>query len=105
MSNCVLNLINPASRNALLRNIKRVLKPNGRIAISDIVSSHQVPLSLQEDPALWSGCISGAWQEDDFLKDFQTLGFQAVHYADRAELPWKVIEGIEFRTATLVGHL
>ena len=57
LSNCVLNLVNPESRNNLLVNIKRVLKDNGRIAISDIVSSKKVPLRLQNDHDLWTGCI------------------------------------------------
>ena len=80
-------------------------KKRAPVAISDIVSDRPVPLSLQKDPELWSGCISGAWQEDNFLKDFQSIGFQNVHYVDRSESPWKVIEDIEFRAVTLVGHL
>ena len=60
LSNCVLNLVSPESRNNLLRNIKRVLKDNGRIAISDIISNKKVPLRLQNDHDLWTGCISGA---------------------------------------------
>ena len=75
LSNCVLNLVNPQSRNNLLRNIKRVLKDNGRIAISDIVSNKKVPLRLQNDNDLWTGCISGAWYEPEFLNDFKDLGF------------------------------
>ena len=84
---------------------KRVLRPNGRVAISDIVSNRPVPISLQQDPDLWSGCISGAWQEDEFLLAFESIGFKEVNYAERAEAPWKVIDNIEFRSVTLVGHL
>ena len=54
LSNCVLNLVSPESRSNLLRNIKRVLKDNGRIAISDIVSNKKVPLRLQNDHDLWT---------------------------------------------------
>tara|TARA_B100000029_G_scaffold187228_1_gene184588 strand:- start:133 stop:927 length:795 start_codon:yes stop_codon:yes gene_type:complete len=105
LSNCVLNLVNPSKRQALIANIKRVLRPNGRVAISDIVSNRPVPISLQQDPDLWSGCISGAWQEDEFLLAFESIGFKEVNYAERAEAPWKVIDNIEFRSVTLVGHL
>ncbi len=105
LSNCVLNLVNPSRRLQLLRNIRRVLRPAGRVAISDIVSDQEVPLSMQQDPELWSGCISGAWQEDDFLADFSDLGFEQVKYADRSAKPWRVVGGIEFRAVTLVGHL
>ena len=59
ISNCVLNLINPSNRNKLLRNIQRVLRTGGRLAISDIVSNKKGPLALQQDADLWSGCISG----------------------------------------------
>ena len=105
LSNCVLNLVNPESRKSLLKNIKRVLKINGRIAISDIVSNKKVPLSLQNDPDLWSGCISGAWYEPEFISDFQEIGFKNLKFAERSSEPWKVIEDIEFRTVTLVGNI
>ncbi len=73
LSNCVLNLVNPSARERLLANIRRVLRPGGRVAISDIVCDRPVPLALQQDPDLWSGCISGAWQEQAFLADFVAL--------------------------------
>lgn len=105
LSNCVLNLVNPSARDRLLANIRRVLAPGGRVAISDIVCDQVVPLLLQQDPDLWSGCISGAWQEQAFLEAFEALGFEQVRYADRSEQPWRVVEGIEFRAVTLVGAL
>ena len=105
LSNCVLNLVNPQSRNNLLRNIKRVLKNDGRIAISDIVSNKKVPLRLQNDNDLWTGCISGAWYEPELINDFKELGFKNLEFAERSNEPWKVIEDIEFRTVTLVGNI
>jgi SAM-dependent methyltransferase len=100
LSNCVLNLVNPSDRDRLLANIRRVLAPGGRVAISDIVCDQLVPQHLQEDPDLWSGCISGAWEETAFLEAFRRLGFEQVHYADRSQDPWREVEGIEFRA----GH-
>ena len=105
LSNCVLNLVNPSARQHLLANIRRVLRPGGRVAISDIVCDRPVPMALQQDPDLWSGCISGAWEEQAFLDDFEALGFENVTYADRSSTPWKVVEGIAFRAVTLVGVL
>ena len=105
LSNCVLNLVNPESRKSLLKNIKRVLKVNGRIAISDIVSNKKVPISLQNDPDLWSGCISGAWYEPEFISDFEEIGFKNLKFSERSSEPWKIIEDIEFRTVTLVGNI
>ena len=105
LSNCVLNLVNPSARQRLLANIRRVLAPGGRVAISDIVCDRPVPERLQQDPELWSGCISGAWQEQAFLEAFQDLGFQEVRYADRSDQPWREVEDIAFRAVTLVGVL
>ena len=105
LSNCVLNLVNPLSRENLLRNIKRVLKANGRISISDIVSNKKVPLRLQNDPKLWSGCISGAWHEPAFINDFKEIGFKNLKFVERSLEPWKIIEDIEFRTITLIGNI
>tara|TARA_Y100000589_G_C27166285_1_gene634883 strand:+ start:75 stop:869 length:795 start_codon:yes stop_codon:yes gene_type:complete len=105
LSNCVLNLVNPNLRKNLLENIKRVLQKGGRIAISDIVSNKKVPIRLQNDPDLWSGCISGAWHEPEFINDFKKLGFKNLKFAQRSSEPWKIIEDIEFRTVTLTGNL
>ncbi|MBK16825.1 MAG: SAM-dependent methyltransferase [Prochlorococcus sp. SP3034] len=105
LSNCVLNLVNQKLRRNLLINIKRVLKDKGRIAISDIVSNKKVPIRLQNDPNLWSGCISGAWYEPELISDFKNLGFKNLNFAQRSKEPWKIIEDIEFRTITLTGNL
>ena len=72
---------------------------------SDIVSNKKVPLRLQNDHDLWTGCISGAWYEPDFISDFKELGFKNLKFAERSAEPWKVIEDIEFRTVTLVGNI
>ncbi len=103
ISNCVLNLVSESDRQQMISEIYRVLKPGGRVAISDIISDAPVPQHLKEDPALWSGCISGAFQEQGFLQAFVDTGFAAVGYDKWDESPWQVVEGIEFRSATLVA--
>jgi len=67
VSNCVLNLVATEHKSALFSEIFRVLRHHGRAVISDIVSDQVVPDHLRTQPELWSGCISGAFQEDDFL--------------------------------------
>jgi len=67
ISNCVLNLASDSEKAQLVSEIFRVLKPGGRVAISDIVSDEPIPDHLKADPELWSGCISGAFQEAEFL--------------------------------------
>ena len=104
VSNCVLNLVRPGDRRQLFAETFRVLRLGGRAAISDIVSDEDVPEHLQNDPELWSGCVSGAFREDRFLKAFEDAGFYEVQIAARQSEPWRTIEGIEFRSLTVVAH-
>lgn len=104
VSNCVLNLVRPEDRRQLFAEIFRVLRLGGRAAISDIVSDEDVPEHLQQDPEFWSGCISGAFREDRFLKAFEEAGFYGIQIAARHSEPWRTIEGIEFRSLTVVAY-
>ena len=103
ISNCVLNLVGAEHKQQLVRGIHRVLKPGGRVAIADIVSDEPVPDELKKDPDLWSGCVSGAFQEQAFLKAFIDAGFLAVGFDKWESEPWQVIEDIEFRSVTLTA--
>ncbi len=101
VSNCVLNLVQPQDKRLLFQEIFRVLKKGGRAVISDIVSDEDVPEALQHDPALWSGCISGAFRDDLFLKAFEDAGFYGIRLLKREEMPWQTVEGIEFHSVTV----
>ncbi|MCA9122207.1 MAG: methyltransferase domain-containing protein [Planctomycetaceae bacterium] len=101
LSNCVLNLVDPVARKQLFTEIHRVLKRGGRAVISDIVCDEVVPDHLKNNPELWSGCISGAFVEDEFLKEFERAGFYGVEIVVRQEEPWATVEGIEFRSMTV----
>ena len=103
ISNCVLNLVRDDLKRQLIREIFRVLKPGGRIAISDIVSDEPVPQALKEDLQLWSGCISGAFQEKEFLDVISATGFVGARYDSWSAEPWQVVETIEFRSVTLTA--
>jgi len=103
ISNCVLNLVADHEKQHMIREIFRVLKPGGRVAISDIISDQPIPDDMKNDPELWSGCISGAFREDEFLDEFVAAGFAAVCYDKWDAEPWQVIAGIEFRSATLTA--
>ena len=103
VSNCVLNLVHDSDKEQLIQEIFRVTKPGGRVAISDIISDEQVPEHLKKDSQLWSGCISGALQEHDFLQAFVDAGFIAVKYDKWEAAPWQVVENIEFRSVTITA--
>jgi arsenite methyltransferase len=100
-SNCVLNLVQSSDKRQLFSEIFRVLKRGGRAVISDIVSDEEVPRELRNDPVLWSGCISGAYREDLFLKAFENAGFYGIRILDRDARPWRTVKGIEFRSVTV----
>jgi arsenite methyltransferase len=104
LSNCVLNLVRQEDRESLFAELFRVLKRGGRAAISDIVSDETVPEEMKRDPELWSGCLSGAYREDEFLQAFEDAGFYGIQIAKRATIPWQTINGIEFRSVTIVAY-
>ncbi len=101
VSNCVLNLVDDRQKAELMDEIFRVLRRGGRAVISDIVSDEYVPDSLKADPELWSGCVSGAYQESEFIEAFSKAGFYGIEILKRDEEPWRVVEGIEFRSVTV----
>jgi SAM-dependent methyltransferase len=104
ISNCVLNLVRERDKRALFSEIFRVLAVGGRIAISDIVSDEPVPQHLKADPELWSGCISGAFQELDLLRQLEAAGFHGIALEEWKSEPFAVVDGIEFRSVTVTAH-
>jgi len=104
VSNCVLNLVRPEDKPALFSEMYRVLKRGGRAVISDIVSDEDVPAAMQQDAELWSGCISGAYREDLFLKAFEDAGFHGIEILKLDDHAWQAIDGIEFRSMTVSAY-
>jgi len=101
VSNCVLNLVRPADKPALFREIHRVLAPGGRAVISDVTSDEDPTEAMMNDPKLWSDCISGALREDRFIDMFAAAGLYGIEVLERPDDPWQVVEGIEFRSMTV----
>lgn len=73
ISNCVVNL--SPDKNRVFREAYRVLVPGGRLAISDMVLSRELPPELASVMALWTGCIAGALTEDEVLDGLRNAGF------------------------------
>jgi len=103
VSNCVLNLVRPEDKKKLFAEMCRVLKRGGRAVISDIVSDEPVPDHLAQDADLWSACVSGAFQEEDFLSAFEAAKFHGMQIEDFAAKPYQTVEGIEFRSITVTA--
>jgi SAM-dependent methyltransferase len=77
VSNCVINL--SPDKTSVFREAFRVLRPGGRLAISDIVASAPLPKHIIDDPAALSGCIAGAPAIDDLKSRLETAGFAGIH--------------------------
>lgn len=74
ISNCVINL--SPDKDAVLREAFRVLRPRGRFAVSDIVLLRDIPEALRGVMALWTGCISGALRDSDYIARLRAAGFE-----------------------------
>ncbi|MGO8826826.1 MAG: arsenite methyltransferase [Acidimicrobiales bacterium] len=89
ISNCVVNL--SPDKPAVFREAFRVLKPGGRLAISDIVLRRSLPGPLQQAMGLWTGCVAGALLETDYRENLEEAGLEEVdieptHVYDRSDL-------------------
>jgi len=104
VSNCVLNLVRPEDKRQLFAEMYRVLKHGGRVVISDIVSDEAVPEPMAKDPGLWSACVSGAFQEKEFLRMFEEAKFHGIQLEEWSGEPYQTVEGIEFRAVTLTAY-
>jgi SAM-dependent methyltransferase len=80
ISNCAINLA--TDKDAVFREMFRVLKPGGRAAVSDIAMKKALPVNLAKDVAAYVGCIAGAISMDDFRRGLDAAGFEAVHIID-----------------------
>ncbi|MEP6714061.1 MAG: arsenite methyltransferase [Terriglobia bacterium] len=73
ISNCVINL--SADKDRVFREAFRVLKPGGRLAVSDVVTRGEVPADVRQNMLLWVGCIAGALQESEYAAKLAAAGF------------------------------
>jgi 2-polyprenyl-3-methyl-5-hydroxy-6-metoxy-1,4-benzoquinol methylase len=74
ISNCVINL--SPDKDRVLKEAFRVLKPGGRLAISDIVVRGSMPQEIRHSVELWAGCVAGALEETVYLTKLQQAGFE-----------------------------
>ncbi|NJD19579.1 MAG: arsenite methyltransferase [Gemmatimonadetes bacterium] len=75
ISNCVINL--SADKRTVLREAFRVLKPGGRMAVSDVVVQGEVPAEVRRSMELWVGCIAGALEVSEFERLLLEAGFES----------------------------
>ena len=74
ISNCVINLA--ADKRKVFAEAFRVLKPGGRLAVSDVVVRGEVPVAIRRSMELWVGCVAGALEEKQFEAWLREAGFE-----------------------------
>jgi SAM-dependent methyltransferase len=91
ISNCVINL--SEDKEAVLREAFRVLKPGGRLAVSDIIIRGDVPPEIRRSLELWVGCVAGALRDDEYAAKLTATGFDSVEVE-----AWRVYQVDDART-------
>ena len=98
ISNCVINL--SPNKTQVFRDALRVLKPGGRLAISDVVASAEMPEDMKNDPLLHAGCMAGASMVEDLEAMMKEAGFADIHIKPKDESrefikDWAPGQGVE----------
>jgi N-acetylglutamate synthase-like GNAT family acetyltransferase/2-polyprenyl-3-methyl-5-hydroxy-6-metoxy-1,4-benzoquinol methylase len=91
ISNCVINL--SPDKPAVFREIARVLKPGGRISISDIVAE-ELPAAIRESRDAWTGCLAGAISEGEYIGGLKAAGLREVGVSSRLVYDAAQLEGL-----------
>ncbi|KAJ5679385.1 UbiE/COQ5 family methyltransferase [Penicillium macrosclerotiorum] len=78
ISNCVVNLVPENEKPLVFQEMFRLLKPGGRVAISDILAKRELPIKIKKDLSLYVGCIAGTSQVVDYERYLKEAGFQVI---------------------------
>jgi arsenite methyltransferase len=100
ISNCVLNL--SLSQETVMREIHRILRPGGRMVISDIVVDREIAEADRNNEQLWAECYTGAIPVGKLVKTYESLGFLGLTQLD--ESTWEKVAGYNFGSITLRAY-
>jgi len=91
ISNCVINL--SPDKPQVFAEMLRTLKPGGRVSVSDIVTSGELPEALRENMQAWGACVSGALDMDDYVAAMEGVGFEEVNLVAKSS-EGDLLEGV-----------
>lgn len=100
MSNCVINLV--PDKGQVFREAYRVLKPGGRLAISDVVTDRLFSPAMRLDPEAWSACVTGALPESEYLALISQAGFKQLSV--KRSISWPAPDGTQVYSLNVSAH-
>ena len=98
--NCLFNIFRDDELQQALSEMYRVLKPNGRLMLSDPTCEQQMPLNLKNDERLRALCLSGALPLNEYVKRLTDIGFGTIEV--RAKRPYRILDPINYQTDQLI---
>ena len=79
ISNCVVNLVPEAEKQLVFNEMYRLLRPGGRVAISDILARRELPIEMRGVRGLYVGCVAGASEVGEYEKYLKDAGFMGMY--------------------------
>ena len=98
--NCLFNIFKQDDLKKALQEMYRVLKPHGRLVLSDPTCEQEIPENLREDEHLRALCLSGSLPLKDYIKMITDVGFGTVEI--RAKRPYRILDTVKYDTAELI---
>jgi SAM-dependent methyltransferase len=99
ISNCVINL--SPDKDAVFAETYRVLRPGGRLMVSDMVRDGELPPAIRERVDAWSGCVAGALLESEYLDKIRAAGFEGVEVVSRDKTPVEQVDEGELQLVVM----